>query len=96
MSEYHPNIRDEVRRAYIFKGPWSIRLLFIKYNITMSRVRGQGYDGASNMQSEFNSLKTLIMKKNIPAFYVHCFAHQLQLTFVTTAKNHDEMASISI
>ena len=43
----------------------------------MSRLHGQGYDEASNMQGEFNGLKTLILKDNECAFYVHCFAHQL-------------------
>uniref|UniRef100_A0A7N0R9D3 TTF-type domain-containing protein n=1 Tax=Kalanchoe fedtschenkoi TaxID=63787 RepID=A0A7N0R9D3_KALFE len=68
--------------------------LFTKYNLTISRVREQGYDGASNMRGEFNGLKTLIMKENSSAFYVHCFAHQLQLTLVAIAKNHDEVASL--
>ena len=31
----------------------------------MSRLRGQGYDGESNMQGEFNGLKTLILKENV-------------------------------
>uniref|UniRef100_A0A7N0TTZ7 TTF-type domain-containing protein n=1 Tax=Kalanchoe fedtschenkoi TaxID=63787 RepID=A0A7N0TTZ7_KALFE len=53
-----------------------------------------GYNGASNMQGEFNGLKTLIMKENNSAFYVNCFAHQLQLTLVAIAKNHDEVASL--
>ncbi|CAN6686775.1 unnamed protein product [Malus baccata var. baccata] len=30
----------------------------------MSRLRGQGYDGASNMQGEFNGLKALIMNES--------------------------------
>uniref|UniRef100_A0A7N0TDF6 TTF-type domain-containing protein n=1 Tax=Kalanchoe fedtschenkoi TaxID=63787 RepID=A0A7N0TDF6_KALFE len=68
--------------------------LFTKYNLTISRVRGQGYDGASNMRGEFKGLKTLIMKENSSAFYVHCFAHQLLLTLVAIAKNHDEVASL--
>uniref|UniRef100_A0A7N0V437 DUF4371 domain-containing protein n=1 Tax=Kalanchoe fedtschenkoi TaxID=63787 RepID=A0A7N0V437_KALFE len=68
--------------------------LFTKYNLTMSRVRGQGYDGASNMRGEFNGLKALIMKENNSAFYVHCFPHQLQLTLVAIVKNHDEIASL--
>ncbi|XP_057720354.1 uncharacterized protein LOC130934845 [Arachis stenosperma] len=58
------------------------------------RVRGQGYDGASNMQGEFNGLKTLILKENSYAFYVHCFAHQLQLALVTVAKKQVEIALI--
>ena len=54
----------------------------------MSNLRGQGYDGASNTQGDINGVKTSILKENKSAFYVHCFAHQLQLTFVTVAKNH--------
>ena len=51
-------------------------------------MTGQGYDRASNMQGDINGLKTLILKENKSVFYVHCFAHQLQLTLVTVAKNH--------
>uniref|UniRef100_A0A7N0VJZ7 TTF-type domain-containing protein n=1 Tax=Kalanchoe fedtschenkoi TaxID=63787 RepID=A0A7N0VJZ7_KALFE len=68
--------------------------LFTKYNLTISRVRGQGYDEASNMRGAFNGVKTLIMKENNSTFYVHCFAHQLQLTLVAIVKNYDEVASL--
>ncbi|XP_016186259.1 uncharacterized protein LOC107627967 [Arachis ipaensis] len=44
------------------------------------------------MQGEFNGLKTLILKENSYAFYVHCFAHQLQLALVTVAKKQVEIA----
>ena len=40
------------------------------------------------MQGDINGLKTLILKENKLAFYVHCFTHQLQLTLVAVAKNH--------
>ncbi|XP_048496444.1 uncharacterized protein LOC125495693 [Beta vulgaris subsp. vulgaris] len=40
------------------------------------------------MRGEFGGLKSLILKENKSAHYVHCFAHQLQLTLVGTAKNH--------
>ncbi|XP_029144001.1 uncharacterized protein [Arachis hypogaea] len=62
------------------------------YNLSLSRVRGQGYNGASNMQGEFNSLKTLILKENSYAFYVHYFTYQLQLALVTVAKKQVEIA----
>ena len=62
--------------------------LFSRHGLSMSRLRGQDYDGASNMRGEFNGLKTLILKENECIFYVHCFAHQLQLALVTEAKNH--------
>ena len=38
--------------------------LFSIHGLSMSRLRGQGYDVASNMQEEFNGLKTLILKDN--------------------------------
>jgi hypothetical protein len=59
----------------------------------LSRLRGQGYDGANNMQGQFNGFKTLIMKENESAYYVHCFAHQLQLVLVAMAKNHNKIAT---
>jgi hypothetical protein len=49
-------------------------------------VRGQGYDGASNMVGEFNCLKANIMRENSSAYYVHCFAHKLNLVVVSLAK----------
>ena len=66
----------------------AIEFLFSKYALSLSRLRGQGYDGASNMQGEFNGLKTLILKENKSTFYVHCFAHHLQLTLVAVANKH--------
>ncbi|XP_024632868.2 uncharacterized protein [Medicago truncatula] len=39
--------------------------LFCKLHVlTTSRIRGQGYDGASNMQGKFYVLKTLILKES--------------------------------
>ena len=70
----------------------TLEFLFAKHGLSLSRIRGQGYDGASNMQGEFNGLKSLILKENGCAFYVHCFAHQLQLALVAVAKKHVEIA----
>ena len=71
----------------------SIESLFAKHGLSMSSLRGQGYDGASNMQGEFNGLKSLIMLENKSVFYVHSFAHQLQLTLVAIAKKHKKIGS---
>ena len=71
---------------------YTIECLLCEHNLSLSKLRGQGYDGASNMQGATNGLKTLILKKNKSAFYVHCFAHQLQLTLVAFAKNHINIA----
>ncbi|KAK9664961.1 hypothetical protein RND81_14G080200 [Saponaria officinalis] len=56
--------------------------------LSMSKIRGQGYDGASNMRDEINGLKTLIMSDTPSAYYIHCFAHQLQLTLVAVARDN--------
>nr|KAJ0224812.1 hypothetical protein LSAT_V11C100002390 [Lactuca sativa] len=52
-----------------------------KRNLSPSRIRGQDYDGASNMSGAFNGLKTLIMNETKSA-------HFLQLALVFIAKNH--------
>ncbi|XP_039070163.1 zinc finger MYM-type protein 1-like [Hibiscus syriacus] len=57
---------------------------------TTSLIFGQGYDGASNMQGELNGLKTLIMRETQSAHYIHCFAHQLQLTIVVVSKKNKD------
>lgn len=62
--------------------------------MSIKRLRGQGSDGAGNMQGKFNGLKTFIMKENTNAFYIHCFAHQLQLTLVVVARNHYQFNSL--
>ncbi|KDO40093.1 hypothetical protein CISIN_1g035734mg [Citrus sinensis] len=62
--------------------------LFSKHGLSMSRLRGQGYDGASNMQGEFNGLKALILEDNKCPYFIHCFAHQLQLALISVAKKH--------
>ncbi|XP_013745323.2 uncharacterized protein LOC106447920 [Brassica napus] len=62
--------------------------LFAKHGLSMKKLRGQGYDGASNMKGEFNGLRSLIMRECSSAYYVHCFAHQLQLVVVVVAQKH--------
>ncbi|CAN1224416.1 Zinc finger MYM-type protein 1 [Linum perenne] len=71
-----------------------IEAMLVKNGLSLSRIRGQGYDGASNMKGEINGLKSLILAENPSAHYVHCFAHQLQLTLVAVAKNHYELINV--
>nr|XP_008385685.2 zinc finger MYM-type protein 1-like [Malus domestica] len=70
----------------------AIERFFATTNLSMSKLRGQGYDGASNMKGELNGLKTKILNKYPQAFYVHCFAHQLQLDLVAFAKGIEGVA----
>ncbi|XP_075636721.1 uncharacterized protein LOC142608956 [Castanea sativa] len=71
---------------------YAIECLLCKHNLSLSKLRGQGYNGASNMQGDINGLKTLILKENKSTFYVHCFAYQLQLTLVAITKIHINIA----
>nr|XP_016482013.1 PREDICTED: zinc finger MYM-type protein 1-like [Nicotiana tabacum] len=64
--------------------------LLLEHSLSKSQIRGQGYDGASNMQGEINGLKTLIMNDTPSAYCIHCFAHQLQLTLVLVAIKYYE------
>lgn len=45
----------------------------------VSKVRGQGYDGAANMSGVYSGLQARIKEKNPSAKYVHCCAHALNL-----------------
>ncbi|XP_034223751.1 zinc finger MYM-type protein 1-like [Prunus dulcis] len=71
----------------------AIEQLISSTNLSMSRLRGQGYDGASNMRGELNGLKTQILREYPQAYYVHCFAHQLQLALVAVAKGNENIAT---
>ncbi|CAN0926507.1 Zinc finger MYM-type protein 1, partial [Linum grandiflorum] len=79
-------------RALTLKN--EIEAMLVKNGLSLSRIRGQGYDGASNMKGEINGLKSLILAENPSAHYVHCFAHQLQLTLVAIARNHGEVSQL--
>ncbi|XP_061371023.1 uncharacterized protein LOC133313644 [Gastrolobium bilobum] len=65
--------------------------LFSKLGLSLSKCRGQGYDGASNMWGEFKGLKSLILADNKSAFYIHYFAHQLQLALVKVEKHYKKI-----
>ncbi|XP_059294609.1 uncharacterized protein LOC132047606 [Lycium ferocissimum] len=60
--------------------------LLAQHSLSLSYVRGQCYDGASNMQGEINGLKMLIRQESRSAHSICCFAHQLQLILVTVSK----------
>ena len=47
--------------------------------LDMTNVRGQGYDGASNMSGKNAGTAKLIRDACFLAIYIHCFAHRLNL-----------------
>ncbi|XP_022868812.1 zinc finger MYM-type protein 1-like [Olea europaea var. sylvestris] len=73
---------DEARDASS-QEQMTIILKFVK----VQNMRGQGYDGANNMRGAWNGLQALFLRDCPYAYYVHCFAHSLQLTLVSAARN---------
>ncbi|XP_023875743.1 uncharacterized protein LOC111988194 [Quercus suber] len=56
------------------------------HSLDIQDIRRQGYDGASNMRGEWNRLKALVSNDCSYAYYIHCFAHRLQLALVAASK----------
>ncbi|XP_050379822.1 uncharacterized protein LOC126797199 [Argentina anserina] len=61
------------------------------YDLQVRNMRGQGYDGASNKRGIYNGLQALFLEQCIYAYYVHCYAHCLQLTLNATAQGVQEI-----
>ena len=61
--------------------------VLLSFNLQIENIRGQGYDGASNMRGTWNGLQALFLNYCPYAYYVHCFAHRLQLALVAAAQD---------
>jgi Domain of unknown function (DUF4371) len=70
---------EHVFDTTLFSLKIALEALFAWYDLSISRLRGQGYDDASNMRGEFNGLQMWILDENPYAFFIHCFTHQLQV-----------------
>ena len=51
----------------------------MRLGLDISGLRGQGYDGGSNMAGKINGLQQKMLKENPKALYFHCIGHQLNL-----------------
>jgi len=69
----------------------SICVVLSTNGLSTQDIRGQGYDGASNMRGEWNGLKALILNECPYAYYIHCMAHQLQLALVAASREVHEV-----
>ncbi|XP_075640587.1 uncharacterized protein LOC142612372 [Castanea sativa] len=63
-----------------------ISAVLSRYKLHIENIRGQGYDGASNMCGERNGLQALFLKECPYAYYVHCMAYRLQLALVIASR----------
>ena len=56
------------------------------WGLDIKYLRGQGYDGASNMSGAFNGVAARILAIQPLAFYTHCSAHSLNLVVVSSCE----------
>ncbi len=61
--------------------------------LDISNIRGQGYDGASNMSSGRIGVQACIKEQSPLAVYVHCSGHCLNLT-ISTSCNLPEVRNV--
>ncbi|CAL2277206.1 unnamed protein product [Prunus armeniaca] len=57
-----------------------------KHTLLVKNMHGQRYDGASNMRGQRNGLQALFLNDCPYAYYIHCFAHRLQLALNAATK----------
>ncbi|KAK8355524.1 hypothetical protein V6Z11_A05G296400 [Gossypium hirsutum] len=96
LASYDEKVEDVLKsapqNAIHVKDTASLTLKNVIFNVLLQHsfdiqnIRGQDYDGASNMRGEFNGLQALILNDCRYAYYVHCFAHHLQLALVAAAR----------
>ena len=56
------------------------------HNLSLSNMRGQCYDGASNMSGARSGCKAIVQQAAPLAQYFHCASHRLNLAVVSASK----------
>lgn len=56
-------------------------------NIDVSKMRGQGYDGAASMSGRLNGVQAVIRETVPTAIFVHCSSHTLSLAIADSCNN---------
>lgn len=65
----------------------TLKDVLVCLSLPLENCRGQGYDGAANMQGRIKELATRIMNENPLALKVHCLAHSLNLCLQDITRN---------
>ncbi|CAI6369830.1 unnamed protein product [Macrosiphum euphorbiae] len=60
---------------------------FSQNDINFKNIIGSSFDGAANMQGEFNGLRAFIKQENQNSVYIWCYAHILNLCVCDTCEN---------
>lgn len=56
-----------------------VKDILILHSLSLSKLRGQCYDGASNVSGNISGLQTRIREEESRALFVHCNAHNVNL-----------------
>lgn len=64
-----------------------IKDTLLRLNLPLSKVRGQCYDGASNMRGIRNGVAKLIQDEEPRSTFTHCYGHSLNLAAKDTIQN---------
>ncbi|KYN09339.1 Zinc finger MYM-type protein 1, partial [Trachymyrmex cornetzi] len=82
---------DDLKSSEIFLGFYKaentmaetlfkiVQDVFARYDLDFEKLRGQCYDGATNMSGQLTGLQTRIRELEPRALFVHCNAHNLSL-----------------
>lgn len=63
----------------------------LRLNLSLNKVRGQCYDGASNMAGIRNGVAKKIRDEEVRAVFTHCYGHSLNLAVSDTIKKSSVM-----
>jgi len=66
----------------------SLKSVLDKYELKMDNIRGQGYDGCSTMSGCYSGLQARVREVCESAYFVHCYAHRLNLVIVDTCSKN--------
>ena len=75
---------DSTTSEFIFKA---LKDVLLCYNLPVSKVRGQSYDGAANKSGSKNGVVTKIQEIETRAVYIHCYGHLLNLATANCLKS---------
>ena len=68
-----------------------VKSSLLSFGLSLTGVRGQGYDGASIMAGRHNGLQAKVLAENSKALYLYCFGHQLNLVVQDSLKSIPEV-----
>ena len=61
-------------------------MIKIHFNLSLSKARGQCYDGASNMSGKRTGVARNISEEEPRALFIHCYGHSMSLAATDTIK----------